>query len=134
MSIRSLLHGMAVAAAPAIRAPLQAVVDELQRVITEGSVLEALRLANSRDHVRDDHAQYIASLRPDPCSDALYGNADPVANWYTRNLRIFTNIHRIARPGNRVLLLIGAGHGAILRQLAIDVPDVCLADPSAYLR
>lgn len=114
--------------------PLPAVVADLQRVITEGSVLEALQLANRWDHVRDDHALYIASLRPDPYSDALYGNTDPVANWYKRNLRIFTNIYRIAKPGDRVLLLIGAGHGAILRQLAIDAPDVCLADASAYLR
>lgn len=74
-----------------------------------------------------------AQERPDPDSDALYGTTDPIANWYKRNLRMFTNLYRLAQPRERILLVVGAGHGAILRRLAIDAPDVCLVDTMRVL-
>jgi hypothetical protein len=75
----------------------------------------------------------VAGLRPDPESDALYGTTDPIANWYKRNLRMFTNVYRIAEPRERILLVVGSGHGAILRRLATDAPDVCLVDVARVL-
>jgi hypothetical protein len=54
-------------------------------------------------------------------SPAIYVRADLVTNWYKRNLRILTNLNRVTEVGkDRVLLLIGSGHLAILRQLAND--------------
>ncbi len=110
-----------------------AFVKQMMKVIKEGTLGEALRLVNREDSVRHDQQFYVEGLRPDPYSNALYGNTDPVANWYKRNLRIFTNVYRIAEPGDRVLLLIGSGHNAILRRLAIDSGDFCLVDTLAYL-
>ena len=103
------------------------------KVIKEGTVGEALRFMNREESVRQGQQLYVEGLKPDPYSNALYGNTDPVANWYKRNLRIFTNVYRIAEPGDRILLLIGSGHNAILRQLAIDSGDFCLVDTLAYL-
>jgi hypothetical protein len=108
-------------------------VREMQALIRSGTILDVLRHVNSDRYVREDHAGYVAMLRPDPDSDALYGTTDPVANWYKRNLRMFTNLYRLAEPRERILLVVGAGHGAILRRLAIDAPDVCLVDVARML-
>ena len=117
--------------APAHEPPAH--VREMQTLIRSGTVLDVLRFVNTDRYLREDHAGYVAGLRPDPDSDALYGTTDPIANWYKRNLRMFTNIYRIAEPRERILLLVGAGHGAILRRLAIDAPDVCLVDVARAL-
>jgi hypothetical protein len=116
------------AAAPAPAPEPPAHVRETQALIRSGTILDVLRHVNSERYVREDHAGYVAMLRPDPDSDALYGTTDPIANWYKRNLRMFTNLYRLAEPRERILLVVGAGHGAILRRLAIDAPDVCLVD------
>ena len=56
----------------------------------------------------------------------LYGSADDAVGanwmmlWYGRNLRIFNAVARATAPGDRVLVVYGAGHGNLLRQLAQD--------------
>jgi hypothetical protein len=106
----------------------------LARLLERGTVLDALRFVNSPAYIREDHATYIEGLAPDPFSTELYGNTNLVTNWYKRNLRIFTNIYRIAEPGDRILLLIGSGHLEILNRLAIDSGDFTLVDTGPYLR
>ncbi|MET0555832.1 MAG: DUF5694 domain-containing protein [Vicinamibacteria bacterium] len=108
-------------------------VREMQALLESGTVLDVLRFVNTERYLREDHAGYVAGLRPDPDSDALYGTTDPIANWYKRNLRMFTNVYRLAEPRERILLLVGSGHGAILRRLAIDAPDICLVDAERAL-
>lgn len=48
-----------------------------------------------------------------------FEGADALAmHWYSRNLRIFRNLQNItSSPGDRVLLIIGAGHAQILTHL-----------------
>ena len=54
------------------------------------------------------------------------GNQYPGANWvahswYARNLKIFVNLTRFTKSnGERVLLIIGAGHLGFLKQLVRD--------------
>ena len=54
-----------------------------------------------------------------------YRGADMIsASWYNRNLRIFRNIQRITEgPEDRILVVIGNGHAAILRQLFEASPE-----------
>lgn len=63
----------------------------------------------------------------------LQPGANYVGSWYARNLRIFANIARVAtKPGDRVVVIYGAGHAYLLRQFAresgafrvVDVADV----------
>lgn len=65
--------------------------------------------------------------------DTAYAGADQVANWYTRNLRIFANIARVAQPGERVLVIMGSGHGTLLRQFVDESPDLELVSAGPYL-
>jgi hypothetical protein len=50
-----------------------------------------------------------------------FEGADATARWWHRNIRMYANIQRYAVPGERLLVVAGSGHTAILRDfLAID--------------
>ncbi len=50
-----------------------------------------------------------------------YAGADAAASWWRRNFRMYANLQHIAEPGERLLVIGGTGHTAILKQLlAID--------------
>ncbi|GAB4511304.1 MAG: hypothetical protein Tsb004_15540 [Allomuricauda sp.] len=44
-------------------------------------------------------------------------------NWFNRNLRILRNIQHMAEEGDRIMIVIGNGHAAILRQLIQASPE-----------
>lgn len=54
-----------------------------------------------------------------------YRGADMIAaSWYDRNLRIFRNIQHITEgPEDRILVVVGNGHAAVLRQLFEASPE-----------
>jgi len=81
---------------------------DLQERMKHDSMLSVLRHINGWQYTRDDHATYMHMLAPDPYSDSLYGSTDSVSNWYKRNLRIFTNLYRIAEPNERLLRIFFA--------------------------
>ena len=62
-----------------------------------------------------------------------YSGADILATWFERNLRIFSNLHRISEPGDRVFVIYGAGHIPHLRYFAAQSPYFCVVDPLPYL-
>jgi hypothetical protein len=56
-----------------------------------------------------------------------YAGPDLIAKWFERNVRIYRNIRAlITSPGDRVLVIYGAGHLGWLRQMAEDDPNVRL--------
>lgn len=79
---------------------------------------------------RDDYMQ-LARVR-----DAdRYVGADALAAWYQRNFRIFTNLVRaIDSPCDRVLLIMGSSHAAILREAVQSSPDLQLVEANDYLK
>jgi len=46
-----------------------------------------------------------------------YSGADAAASWWHRNFRMYANIQRLAQPKDRLIVIGGSGHIAILRQL-----------------
>ncbi len=60
--------------------------------------------------------------------------ADASASWWHRNFRMYAHVQRYARPGERVLVIGGQGHTAILRQLLADDPDREAVDVRPFLR
>ncbi len=104
-------------------------------LLRRSTVREYLLHLNSPDMIRTGQADYLNMLLPDRTSSAIYARADLVTNWYKRNLRILTNLNRVVDAGkDRVLLLIGAGHVGILRQLVNDSSYYCLVSPEEYLK
>jgi len=105
----------------------------LQRKIKEESVLSVVRYLNSPEYALGDNAFYVRMLQPELGSDDLYGGANALTNWAKRNLRILSNLYRVAEPGDRLLLLIGSGHLTPLNQWAQGAQDLALMNTLAYL-
>jgi len=56
------------------------------------------------------------------------------AAWYQRNARIFAKLMQVAKPGDRILVVFGAGHAYWLRDFVQHTPGYQLAEPNSYLR
>ena len=78
-----------------------------------------LAYLNSPAHLAELHSEYFdyAMLGDDKKAPG----ANWVGAWFTRNLRIFAKLVRIAdKPNDRVLLIYGAGHAYLLNQYATE--------------
>ena len=100
--------------------------------LTEGSVGEMLYRMNTPEAIAWADRGYLEFFLPLVVDDD-YGGAEFVAAWYERNLKIFSNLHRISEPGDRVLVIYGAGHIPHLRYFVTLSPYFCLEDPLPYL-
>ena len=59
--------------------------------------------------------------------------ADLNAYWDLRNAKIFAKLMTVAKPGDRILVVYGAGHNYWLRHFAGTVPGYRNVDPAPYL-
>jgi len=98
-----------------------------EEILKRHGLLALLWHLNSPEYMHEDHRFYLrgARLGVEP---ALW-----VQWWYGRNLAIFLNILRVAEKGDRLLLIIGAGHGYLLRCLAKESGELSLRDVRRYL-
>jgi hypothetical protein len=120
--------------APAPAAQPEKPLSEEDRILQQSTITEYLLRLNSTEMIEKNHSGYLNMLLPAD-GVGIYAKTDLVTNWYKRNLRIFTNINRIAQfPQDRILLIIGAGHVTILNQLGEAAPYFCPVSASDYLR
>lgn len=113
----------------AIRDPRRAEVQDL----TKTPLTDLLARMNTTEALAARHRGYFdyAMLSDDEEAPG----ANWVANWHGRNLRIFARLVRIAdNPGDRVLVIYGAGHAPLLRQFADQSGAFLVIDPVPYLR
>ncbi|UPG92538.1 DUF5694 domain-containing protein [Luteibacter aegosomatissinici] len=101
--------------------------------LKDHSILQWYQLWNDPERMHEDESGYFDM--------ALFGNdtnnpgAAWVGQWYARNLRIFTHIRELAtKPGDRILVIYGAGHGPYLRKDATESGIFELTDTYAYLK
>jgi len=101
--------------------------------VQEGkSITELYRFINSKEELTKNAAIYTEyATRIGQGSD--YHGTDLVANWYSTNLHIYTNILRAIRPTDKaIMVLFGYGHISILKHLfelnprfeVVEVADV----------
>jgi len=103
--------------------------DSLMKHATVGEIIGALNSARADSA----HGIYLAALRVG--ADTAYPGATVAAQWYERNLKIASNILRlIDSPSDRVLVIIGAAHAPILRELLERVPGVLIVPARAVIR
>ena len=89
------------------------------------SVLETLLYMNADSRVTDGVGFYFREAHFGEPGD--WAGADLVADWYRRNIRIYSNVVRlIDSPNERVLVIFGAGHLGWLRQQFANDPSVRL--------
>lgn len=99
-----------------------------QRTETVGSLL---RWMNTPGSVASNQSFYTGLL-------ALgAGDVQPGAilngRWYTRNALIFARLMQAARPGDRIVVIYGAGHSYWLREFARTTPGFRLVEANDYL-
>jgi hypothetical protein len=96
------------------------------RYLASHSILETLLYMNADDKVAEDVGFYYRQAHFGEPGD--WAGADLVADWFRRNVRIYSNVTRLAdSPSERVLAIFGAGHLGWLRH---DVSS----DPTLRLR
>jgi hypothetical protein len=110
-----------------LREKVGASVKETDEYLASHTVLETLLRMNSAESVRRDLAGYAMFAHFGDGDEYDYPGAELLTQWYRRNMRIFTNLLQIIAPGDRVLVIYGAGHLGLLRQ-AVE------ADPTMRLR
>ena len=101
--------------------------------LAEGSIGSMLAKMNTPEMIAKTHMPYVELFVPISV-DENYAGPDMVADWYKRNLRIFSNLTRVAHDSDdKVFLIFGAGHIPIVRQLVIEHPGYCVEEPLQYL-
>lgn len=100
-------------------------------VLKHGTVLDMLTWFNSAGWLRTNAEAYFRIGLLGTPDDPI--GANWVQLWFGRNLTIFNNIVRHTEPGDRVLVIYGAGHGNYLRQLATDSGRYDVHDPLTWL-
>ena len=103
------------------------------RQIDAWPLLDTLLMTNSEPRLNISHGSYL--IGPFAVGDGQThpGTDGFVTAWHNRNLRIFQNIINATSPGDRVVLIIGAGHVPLLRQMAIASPDFELVEVAEVL-
>ena len=107
--------------------------EEEQEFMDKNSVKDILLRMNEDERLKAGHSMYIKMLEVGKNTD--YPGSDIVTDWHERNFKIFSNILRVTEnSGERMILLIGAGHAPILRDLVRYHPDWELVEVSEYLK
>lgn len=84
-------------------------------------LLDFLKNMNTRESHNTNFGLYLTGQ----FAHADYDGADKLTIWwYSRNARIFANIARLSKKeDDRILVVIGNGHAAILRQFLEASPQ-----------
>ncbi|GAB5535032.1 MAG: hypothetical protein Rubg2KO_12810 [Rubricoccaceae bacterium] len=88
--------------------------EENERDSTQ-TLRDILRKMNQPDEIEDSQTPYLRISAVG--GGDTYVGADVLSAWYDRNIRIFANLAAVAEPGDRILVIYGAGHAYTLREL-----------------
>ncbi len=106
-----------------------AATEEMER-LSESTMAEALLTANTGPLSLPDF--YYAMGQFDE-GEAQPG-AELQAYWFMRNAKIFSKLDDVVEPGDRVLVVYGAGHKFWLEHMVQHTPGYQLVKPDGYLR
>ncbi|MEE4349868.1 MAG: DUF5694 domain-containing protein [Pacificimonas sp.] len=96
------------------------------------TIPESLLKENDLDAVRAHHAKYYYGLIPVGDGKDQAG-AVLNARYYERNAKMMAKIDLIARPGERILVLVGSGHLYWLHHFVTEIPGYTYVSPNPYL-
>lgn len=118
----------------ALHGPIAAYLADLearQRTETMGALLADM---NRPDHpVQGAGAQTFHYALLGFGSGRDLPGAELNAGWYLRNAKIFAKLMQVARPGDRIVVVYGAGHNYWLRHFVSLTPGFELVEPGPYL-
>lgn len=95
------------------------------------SIIGQYRFLNTEEWSRRNHNIYMAVNAEN--TDGHYNGSIAILKWYERNLKIFSNIQRLANSAKRIFILYGAGHLHILKELISGTDEMKLIDVYEYI-
>ena len=109
----------------AIMGEIGAMVKAQNDYLSSHTVLETLLYMNADPKVANDVGFYFREAHFGEPGD--WAGADLIAEWYRRNVRIYSNVvHLIDSPNERILVIYGSGHLGWLRQQFANDPNIRL--------
>jgi len=115
-----------------INAPAEQHVSNMTDAQQEKTIAGMLRWLNRPSLIQRLHQSWYYSLLK--FADATEQPGALVnGRYYLRNARIFAKLSHVAKPGDRVLVVFGAGHAYWLRHLVEETPGYGLVEPNDYL-
>ena len=99
----------------AIQMAIEEMTAEQQQAHARLTLRQLLKMTNDPDQDRLNKSLYL--LTNHVGTGHNFVGADAAASWWHRNFRMYAKIQRHAAPGQRVLVIGGQGHTAILRDL-----------------
>ncbi|WP_017414027.1 DUF5694 domain-containing protein [Clostridium tunisiense] len=106
--------------------------EQMNSIINNNEVIDVFRYLNSHEKFNNDHSDLYLSPVQVGAGDNYCGSKTLV-EWYRRNIYIFSNLQAIAKEDDRVLVIYGADHCKILRDLVNDYNEYQLVDALDYL-
>lgn len=97
---------------------------------SDHTILTRMISENSQP-VRDMHDLYLLLAQMGSLENPA--GAREMTNWWGRNIHIFANVARLAEPGERVLVIYGSGHKALLDEFVDGAPNIVWVDALDYL-
>jgi len=95
---------------------IEAFMGEFQGQLEKRTIGESLKAMNDPALLDGGHQFYVTMTRVGKGKD--YPGAEVLTKWYERNINIFANLTRVSTdPEDRILIIFGSGHAAILREL-----------------
>lgn len=114
-------------------ARVQSMMKESEAAQKTTPIKSMLARMNEPARIATDHREFYYGLLP--LGDrATQPGADLNGGWYLRNAKIFAKLTQIAKPGDKVVLIFGAGHAYWLRHFAQTTPGFVLVEANDFLR
>jgi hypothetical protein len=104
---------------------------EASDTLATSSIGGTLRYFNRPERIALDNSFYQQMLQIG--SGDEQPGAALVAAWNKRNFEICARMIQLTHPGDRAVVLFGAGHAFLLRQCVAQTPGFELIEPNAYL-
>jgi hypothetical protein len=117
----------------AISAGFGAMVKAQGEYLDSHTILETLVSMNADERVAQEIGLYHRMAHLGEPGD--WAGADLLADWYRRNMRIYSNVAGLAdAPSERVLVIYGSGHLGWLRQAVASDPTLRLRTLAEFAR
>jgi hypothetical protein len=94
---------------------------------------EILYFLNSPENISRQHGDTFLIYNQIGSSDDYIGTRF-ISSWYDRNLKIFSNIQRISNEDDRLLVIIGSGHCAVINRFIDEYSPMDFISPQIYLK
>ncbi|TDQ32212.1 DUF5694 domain-containing protein [Zeaxanthinibacter enoshimensis] len=104
-------------------------------VFREEGILAELIQLNDPANIKKSLGNYlVGSFKYERETGDFFGVNFETGRWFNRNLKIFRNIQRIpVSPGDKILVIYGAGHMNLLNLLFDSSPEYELMNTNSYL-